>query len=136
MIIKDISGVDLFAEQMLQDTPGVVPLGIKDYNSIKSCSSTLNAVSIKLPVDVKTGIDEYRETIKSFSNEKAHRLMLQVCTVGNNLEQHSITIDEMTEIHKGIDEHFGDIDIVWGLSNRDDSERCGYDINIIVGYAL
>ena len=135
-MIKDISGVDLFAEQILQDTPGVVQLDIKDYNSIKSCSSTLNAVSIKLPVDVKTSIDEYREIIKSLCNEKAHRLMLQVCTVGNNLEQHSITIDEMTEIFKGIDEHFGDIDIVWGLSSREDSEICGYDINVIVGYAL
>ena len=40
----------------------------------------------------------------------------------------------MDEILRVIDEHFGDVDIVCGLSNRDDTERCGCDINIIVGY--
>ena len=73
-------------------------------------------------------------TLNTFNNDKANRLLLQICTVGNNIEEHGIAMNEMAENLRGIVEHIGDI--VWGLSSRDDPERCGYDINVIVGYDL
>lgn len=130
----DNSQVDFFTKYISQNTPGIVPIDIRDYNSIKNSSRILNAGHIPLPIDVKANINVFREDIKAFSNDKVHKLLLEICTVGNNLKEHGITIDEMNEILGVIGEHFGDVDIVWGLSNRDDTERCGYDINIIVGY--
>lgn len=133
----DNSQVDFFTKYISQNTPGIVPIDIRDYNSIKNSSRILNSGHIELPIHVKANIDVFREAIKAFSNEKVHKLLLEICTVGNNLKEHGITIDEMDEILKVLDEHFGDIDdIVWGLSSRDDTERCGYDINVIVGYDL
>ena len=38
MIIKDNSQVDLFAEHILQNTPGLVPIDVRDYNNIKNSS--------------------------------------------------------------------------------------------------
>lgn len=135
MIIKEISQVDRFAEQMMQNAPFLIPVDIRDYNSIKNCSATLNAACIKLPIHIKRNdISSFIETINSISNENAHRLLLQICNVGSNPEAHSITVDDMNDILRGIDEHFGDIDIVWGLSTRTDCETCGYEINVIVGY--
>ena len=40
MIIKEISQVDRFAEQMMQNAPFLIPVGIRDYNNIKNCSAT------------------------------------------------------------------------------------------------
>ena len=130
----DNSQVDFYTKYISQNTPGIVPIDIRDYNSIKNSSRILNAGHIPLPIDVKANINVFREGVKAFSNDKVHQLLLEICTVGNNLKEHGIAIDEMDEILRVVDEYFGDVDIVWGLSNRDDTERCGCDINIIVGY--
>ena len=33
-----------------------------------------------------------------------------------------------------IEEYFGNVDIIWGLSDRKDVDTYSYEINVIVGY--
>ena len=134
MIIKDIFRIDLLAEQMLQYTHSLVAIDIKDYNCIKNSSTTLNATSVKFSISEKAYVDVFIETIKAFSNENAHRMLLQICVVGSSLKAYHIKTDEMVQLFDAINGHFGEIDVVWGLSDCIDSETSYCEINVIVGY--
>lgn len=134
MIITDITQIDNMAERMFGHIPNLITIDMNDYNRIKSSSTYLNATSIKLPLLVNSGINAFIDAVAGFSKKGARKVLLQICGVSSSLEVHNIKFNEMCIILRIIEEHFGKVDIIWGLSDRKTTETYGYEINIIVGY--
>ena len=134
MIITEITDIDNIAERILGNVPNLVALDMDDYNQIKSSSSFLNAVSVELPFYIETGIEEFKQAIKEFNVDGAHRVLLQICGVSSSLEVRNIRLKEMHSLLCVIESHFGNVEIIWGLSDRKSDDANGYEVNIIVGY--
>ena len=134
MIIKDISQIDQMAEQVFSHGPNMIAVDLNDYNEFKSNSTALHAITVSLPALIKAGIPLFAEAIKNFSKEGVHQILLQISGVSSSLEVHYITINEMNIVLKTLEEHFGKVKVIWGLSDRRSDDKSDYEVVIIVGY--
>lgn len=136
MIIKEVAQIDLLAKQIFSYTPYLIPIDIRDYNRIKSYSTTLNAVRLILPFTIKDNINIFIDTIHRFNIEGANHILLQISEVNRGLETPNITLDEINAILGIIEKHFGNVNITWGLCNNSNNKTTDCEINVIVGYKL
>lgn len=134
MIITDITQIDNMAERMFRQTPNLIVVDINDYNRVKRNSTVLNAASVKLPYALKDGINIVIDTIQEFRKQDAHQVLLHISGVSGSLETENITLNEINVMLGVIEEYFGNVDIIWGLSDRKDVDTNSYEINVIVGY--
>lgn len=134
MIITDITQIDNMAERMFRQTPNLIVVDINDYNRVKRNSTVLNAASVKLMFALKDGINIFIDTIQKFRKQDAHQVLLHISGVRGSLETENITLNEINVILGVIEEYFGNVDIIWGLSDRKDVDTNSYEINVIVGY--
>lgn len=134
MIITDITQIDNMAERMFRQTPNLIVVDINDYNRVKRNSTVLNAASVKFPFALKDGINIFIDTIHEFSKQDANQVLLHISGVSGSLETENITLNEINVMLGVIEEYFGNVDIIWGLSDRKDVDTNSYEINVIVGY--
>lgn len=134
MIITDITQIDNMAERMFRQTPNLIVVDINDYNRVKRNSTVLNAASVKLPFALKDGINIFIDTIHEFSKQDVNQVLLHISGVSGSLETENITLNEINVMLGVIEEYFGNVDIIWGLSDRKDVDTNSYEINVIVGY--
>ena len=134
MIITDITQIDNIAERMFSQAPNLIVVDINDYNRVKRNSTVLNAASVKLPFALKDGINIFIDTIHEFSKQDANQVLLHISGVSGSLETENITLNEINVMLGVIEEYFGNVDIIWGLSDRKDVDTNSYEINVIVGY--
>ena len=134
MIITDITQIDNMAERMFRQTPNLIVVDINDYNRVKRNSTVLNAASVKLPFALNDGINIFIDTIHEFSKQDANQVLLHISGVSGSLETENITLNEINVMLGVIEEYFGNVDIIWGLSDRKDVDTNSYEINVIVGY--
>lgn len=134
MIITDITQIDNIAERMFSQAPNLIVVDINDYNRVKRNSTVLNAASVKLPYALKDGINIVIDTIQEFRKQDAHQVLLHISGVSGSLETENITLNEINVMLGVIEEYFGNVDIIWGLSDRKDVDTNSYEINVIVGY--
>ena len=134
MIITDITQIDNIAERMFSQAPNLIVVDINDYNRVKRNSTVLNAASVKLPYALKDGINIVIDTIQEFRKQDAHQVLLHISGVRGSLETENITLNEINVMLGVIEEYFGNVDIIWGLSDRKDVDTNSYEINVIVGY--
>lgn len=122
------------AERMFRQTPNLIVVDINDYNRVKRNSTVLNAASVKLPFALKDGINIFIDTIHEFSKQDVNQVLLHISGVSGSLETENITLNEINVMLGVIEEYFGNVDIIWGLSDRKDVDTNSYEINVIVGY--
>ena len=134
MIITDITQIDNIAERMFSQAPNLIVVDINDYNRVKRNSTVLNAASVKLPYALKDGINIVIDTIQEFRKQDANQVLLHISGVSGSLETENITLNEINVMLGVIEEYFGNVDIIWGLSDRKDVDTNSYEINVIVGY--
>lgn len=134
MIITDITQIDNIAERMFSQAPNLIVVDINDYNRVKRNSTVLNAASVKLPYALKDGINIVIDTIHEFRKQDANQVLLHISGVSGSLETENITLNEINVMLGVIEEYFGNVDIIWGLSDRKDVDTNSYEINVIVGY--
>ena len=134
MIIKDILQIDRLAEQMFGQTDSYIRIDQRDYNRLKTISAVLNATSVKLPLNDKAAINQFIDAINDFGPVEAHDLLLQICVPIGCLDTPNITINEVNMILSIINEHFGKISTIWGLSECDEVASDSYEVRVIVGY--
>ena len=134
MIITDITQIDNIAERMFSQAPNLIVVDINDYNRVKRNSTVLNAASVKLPYALKDGINIVIDTIQEFRKQDANQVLLHISGVSGSLETENITLNEINVMLGVIEEYFGNVDIIWGLSDRKDVDTNSCEINVIVGY--
>ena len=134
MIIKDILQIDRLAEQMFGQTDSYIRIDQGDYNRLKTTSADLNATIVKLTFNDKVAINQFIDAVKDFGRVGAHEVLLQICVPTGCLDTSNLTINEINLILSIINEHFGKINTVWGLSECNEVSADSYDIRVIVGY--
>jgi hypothetical protein len=134
MIITEVTDIDIMAERMFCHVPNLVALEMDDYNQIKSSSTALSATHCDLPLQIETGIDQFEQVIREFNIEGARQILLQISGVSSSFDAHNIRLCEMNSLLRVIESHFGNVEIIWGLSDRKSDDKSDYEVVIIVGY--
>ena len=125
MIITEIKQIDSLVEQAFANGNSIVSVDADDYNTIKTQSASLKAVTLEASEwDAVSALDgELKEAGAGAANVLIH---LGASDAG------AVSMAQMRQLLDMVRSNTDNANIVWGV---DESDGCAFKILVVLGYA-
>ena len=128
MIITEIKQIDSLVEQAFANGNSIVSVDANDYNTIKTQSASLKAITLE--ISEWSAIQSLEEVMKETGCGSVTNVLICVGVP----DAKAVSVAQMRMLRDLIHANTADANVVWGLKESE-SEGSAFKILVVLGYA-